>query len=374
LTIVPKIKNYPTNQLAMKVLILSSVLFSASAFVAPRSTAFSSVDKLRYTPMFADVSEENADTATVSVDESTDVAKAELLDLATEFKKQYGVLLIDSNAKESFRKAVEKLESVAELPSDSSPLVGDWTLLCTSSSSTATEKLKIDVEKIPFFNDSPVQDIRNTLNDSFEVVQRIKFGEESNSVDAIDHVIDYKPPNQLSSFLKNVPDAIKDLDINPLKVSDTKVVLKHKAEVEALIPVIKTKLSLEAVVVNVAGESKNLEPSGEDVLGINIPFGEFLNAGSFDTTFLDDSMRISRSKTGPVEQIRVFVKAAEESGDDDEAVDEDDELDDDEIVDDEDDDEVVDEVVDAEVVEEEEESTSDGDDEELPEPPSDIEN
>jgi hypothetical protein len=170
--------------------------------------------------MFAtDVSEENADTATVSVDESTDVAKEELFDLATEFKKQYGVLLIDSNAKESFRKAVEKLESVAELPSDSSPLVGEWTLVCTSSSSTATENIKIDLEKIPFFNDSPVQDIRNTLNDSIEVVQRIKFGEESNSVDAIDHVIDYKPPNQLSSFLKNVPDAIKDLDINPVSAT-----------------------------------------------------------------------------------------------------------------------------------------------------------
>ena len=33
-----------------------------------------------------------------------------------------------------------------------------------------------------------------------------------------------------------------------LKVSDTKVYLKHKAEVEGVVPVIKTKLSLEAVV------------------------------------------------------------------------------------------------------------------------------
>ena len=33
-----------------------------------------------------------------------------------------------------------------------------------------------------------------------------------------------------------------------LKVSDTKVVLKHKAEVEGIVPVIKTKLSLEAIV------------------------------------------------------------------------------------------------------------------------------
>merc|ERR1712025_58039 len=138
----------------------------------------------------------------------------ELLKLATELKDQYGLILIDSNAKDSFRKAVEKLESVGEVSTDSSLLVGDWTLVCSSSSSTATEKIKIDTKKIPFVNEGPIRDIKDTLNDSIEVIQRIKFGEASNSIDAVDHVIDYKPPNQLSSFLKNVPDAVKDLDIN----------------------------------------------------------------------------------------------------------------------------------------------------------------
>jgi hypothetical protein len=61
--------------------------------------------------------------------------------------------------------------------------------------------------------------------------------------------------------------------------------------------------------VNVAGESQVLEPNGSDVLGVNVPFGEYLNAGSFDTTFLDDTVRISRTKTGPVDQIRVFIKS-----------------------------------------------------------------
>lgn len=351
----------------MKLLFLSSLLFSATAFIAPRPPV-SSIAKRSDTSIFtADVS----DVETTSVEETVDVATEELLKLTMDLKDQYGVLLIDSNAKESFRKAVEKLESVAEAPTDSSGLVGDWTLVCSSSSTAASEKLKIDTKKIPFFNEGPVRDIQNTLNDSIEVVQSIKFGEASNSIDAIDHIVAYKPPNQLSSFLKNIPDAIKDLDINPLKVSDTKVVLKHKAEVEGVVPVIKTKLSLEAVVVNVAGVSQNLEPTGEDVLGINIPFGEFLNAGSFDTTFLNDSMRISRSKTGPVDQIRVFVKAeAKMSSDDEEAVDEEDELDDDEIVDDEDDDELADEneegSIDAQIVDED-------DDDEI-EPPSDIEN
>lgn len=306
----------------------------------------------------------------VSVDESISAAKAELLGLASSLKNEYGLILIDSEAKDSFRKAVEKLESVAEVPADSSLLVGDWTLVCSSSSSTATEKIKIDTSKIPFFKEGPVRDIKDTLNDSIEVLQRIKFGEKSNSIDAIDHVIDYKPPNQLSSFLKNVPDAIKNLDINPLKVSETKVVLKHMAEVEGVIPAIKTKLNLQSVVVNVAGESKNLEPNGADVLGINLPFGDLLNAGSFETTFLDESMRISRSKTGPVDQIRVFIKSEIDNGsctdEDDEEQDIDEDLDDDEIVVD-DDGEGSESPIDAEIVDED-------DEEMLPEAPSDIEN
>jgi len=133
--------------------------------------------------------------------------------------------------------------------------------------------------------------------------------------------------------------------------------------------------------VNVAGESKNLDPNGEDVLGINIPFGEFLNAGSFETTYLDDSMRVSRSKTGPTDQIRVFVKIEkkESSEGNEQVVVEEDELDD-EL----DDDEIVDEdelpsaedsgAIDAVIDEKNESSADEEDDEILPEAPSDIEN
>ena len=125
-----------------------------------------------------------------------------------------------------------------------------------------------------------------------------------------------------------------------------------------------TKQNPKTIKVNVAGKSKNLEPTGADVLGINLPFGELLNAGSFETTFLDDSMRVSRSKTGPVDQLRLFVKAETKkntiSSSDDEI-----ETDDDEIVDDDDDDELA---IDAEVV-----GDDDDDDEIVAEAASDIE-
>lgn len=194
----------------MKFLVLSSLLFSASAFVVPRSHTVSS------SALFADVSDENAGTATVDVKQSVDEAKEKLLSVAMDLKDQYGVLLIDSKAKESFADAVKMLESVAEVSSDSKDLVGDWTLVCSSSSSAASERIKIDTSKFPFLNEGPVKDIKSTLNDSIEVTQRIKFGEESNSIDKIDHIVAYKPPSQLSSFVKNLPDAIKNLDINPV--------------------------------------------------------------------------------------------------------------------------------------------------------------
>lgn len=187
----------------------------------------------------------------INLDMSVAIAKEELLELVEELKATYGILLVDKKAQESFKNAVEKLEETAEPPTDTSLLTGNWTLLCTTTT-TKQGITGIDTSKLPFFNEGPLKDIRDTINQSLKVEQKIMAGELSDGVDSIEHVIDYKPPNKLSSVLKsfpaNIPDAIKDLNINPLQVSDSKVVLKHKAEIESVIPVIKTKLVLQSIV------------------------------------------------------------------------------------------------------------------------------
>lgn len=164
--------------------------------------------------------------------------------------------------------------------------------------------------------------VQDAIRKSITVTQRIRSigGDDDqgeNVIDRVDNVIEYTPPTSLRDLL---PDAPIDIEINPLKVSRNKVALVHTAEVESLTPVFRTRIKLQSVVVNIAGTSQYLEPDGADIFGVNVPSltSDFSNSGTFDNTYVDEMLRISRGKAIPGsggndlgfggETLRVFVR------------------------------------------------------------------
>lgn len=229
-------------------------------------------------------------------------AKQELVATAEKLKGKYGVFLTDKEAKSKLLSAVEKLEKEAR--TTNAEFLGDWTLLCTCSS----------VEQPDFFPTSPIRESLARASNKFVKVQQcVRSTEDNGVVDRIDNVIQYETPGELGSVFKDLPEQLSHLKIfNPLKVSKGKVILCHKAEVLETYgdgSLFTTKIKLHSVILNVAGQSTVLEPEGSDVLSLNVPgISDFTNSGTFETTYMDDTVRISRGKLGFVDQLRVFVR------------------------------------------------------------------
>lgn len=239
-------------------------------------------------------------------------AKTFLLDVAERLKEQNGVFIVDPTAQDELQKAVEELEQQTkktESPGQEAYL-GDWTLLCT----VATPKSNFP--KIPVLPNNPIREsIAKASNQYVKVLQRIRSeGNDNKVVTRVDHVIEYQPPDQVGSILAgipNLPEAISSLKLpNPLQVSKSKVVLCHKAQVsDSDSSLFTTKLTLTSVVLNVAGTSTMLDPNGADVWALNIPgVQDVLGRDTFETTYMDDTLRISRTNAGLIDQLRVFVR------------------------------------------------------------------
>merc|ERR1712151_332527 len=214
-----------------------------------------------------------------------------------------GVFVLEPEPKEELQKAVSELEAICGPPSEEfrKSMIGDWKLLCTMNTpkfatSSISSKTKF---KIPDFFKNPVQE---KITESVEVTQRIRCIEDDNYIDRVDNIIEFTPFS-LDDLISSA-----SLNLNPFEVTKTKVTLAHKAEVQSIKPVLRTKIALQSVILTVAGSSQYLDAQGADILGVNLPLGDFLNAGSFDTTYVDEDIRISRGSAGLFDQLRVFVR------------------------------------------------------------------
>mmetsp|Transcript_4251 Transcript_4251/g.8914 ORF Transcript_4251/g.8914 Transcript_4251/m.8914 type:complete len:375 (-) Transcript_4251:462-1586(-) len=310
----------------MKISFVALLLTSANAFTVPQKAARSASLLFSSAPSDVDDStledEEAAAAAPVIID--MDTAKADLLRVAQSLHSQHGLLLVEKAAKSELQTAVEALEaSAASKDPLWSPMgwpdcldvyKGDWTLLC----STVSNRDGYDREQLegnlPSFVVDPLARIRGTIldvsNKYLAVQQKIKSTKDDGVIDRIDHTLELEPPAQLRDVLENLPEQLQTLNINPLAVSKSKLVLIHKADIEDGPSSAATSISLQSIVLNVAGTSRVLDPDGKDLAGINLPsLGDFLNTASFNTTYCDGDLRISRGKLlGQEEFLRVFVR------------------------------------------------------------------
>ena len=202
--------------------------------------------------------------ATVSSD-VVGKAKNRVLSLASNIKEdsKTGVFIADAGVRSDLKRAVADLEAVCGNPTDRERqlMIGDWTLLCTTNSadgrgnddSSGINKKK--GPKLPF--KLPELPFQNKLTKSISVTQRIRCMDEgavgdAKVIDRVDNVIEFTP------FADTVGDllgdglpfaaALKDLTVNPLEVKKSKISLIHKAEVQSVAPVLRTKINLQSYV------------------------------------------------------------------------------------------------------------------------------
>ncbi|GKY90877.1 hypothetical protein MPSEU_000060500 [Mayamaea pseudoterrestris] len=317
----------------MKTLLLVSAILSATTRTVCCFQAAAYPRRSDVSPSLALFSSTTPYTTDVSAAASPKaLAKQQLLSTCERLKSANGVFLVDKSSREKLMRAISDLQRTVTNVSMSRQqqadlLIGDWTLLCTTIVAKNDNALIDSATKIPDFLAEPINKVKSRLsnlsNKYFKVQQRIRTNEMSNHVTRVDHVIEYVPPQSLKELVQgtSVPDVIAKLNLNPLQVSKSKLVLIHKA---SQVPSdgssnsnnISIQLSLQSVVVNVAGTSSMLNPMGQDLAALQIPsiFSDMARGASdsFETVYLDDTLRVSKSRQlgGRLEQWRVFVRQA----------------------------------------------------------------
>lgn len=157
-------------------------------------------------------------------------------------------------------------------------MTGDWTLVCTATvgggdvrrrlgrddsgegkeTTTATKtpvkgwfsnKSKGTARKSSLSrsgSDVPLAPLKEKLQKSVVVTQRVRATSSEDEIDRVDNVVEFTPLDTLGEVLpENLPlgDLFRNVPLNPLGVTNGKVVLIHKAEVESVLPVLRTKIA-----------------------------------------------------------------------------------------------------------------------------------
>lgn len=289
---------------------LTMQLCSFLLLIAPASQAFTIAPRLssKVWPLSSTTIDTEATPATSTPQET-------VLSVAEKYKNEFGLFLVDKAAKLEIAQAVEELEAKTTIETiDPEALLGSWDLVCTMSTSTPG----IDTNRLL---PGPLKEwtdrVSSTANQYVTVQQKIRTDGSNDTVaiDRVDHVISYQPPPVLSEFLEkaNVPkplqSLLRNLDTAASSVSESKLILIHKASLTDELNPKDISLQLQSVVWNVAGNNSTyLDPNGKDITSINLPLSEFLGSGTFTTTYLDDTLRIARGKQGPLEVLRIFTK------------------------------------------------------------------
>lgn len=263
----------------------------------------------------SDVEPPQQDNAVLSFVKSGIVVEArdELVQIATSLASNSptGLFLTLPSDRSKFMRAVARLEALAVPDSSSrfeSDCIGDWTLVATSRKDLLLDPLLTSISSAAGDDNSSfpssLRKLDPKIRNSLRVTQRIRSTREEapDTVDRIDNVIEFD-----NARTKLLPDFL-----NPLQIDKSKLVLIHKARVESSAPVFRIRLALQSIVLNLAGQSRNLDPMGKDVLGLNVnlPFlNEWMvNSGEFETTYVDREVRVSRGTIGFLEETRVFIR------------------------------------------------------------------
>ena len=137
-------------------------------------------------------------------------------------------------------------------------MVGDWSLLVTANVANSDVRRKFgDNKQISLFGKDrsglslfgsqglSLDSLQKTLRKSIEVTQRIRSDSESNGIiNRVDNVIEFSPIDTLRDVIPNESPLafLAELNLNPLQVKKSKVVLIHKADVESVSPLM-TKIA-----------------------------------------------------------------------------------------------------------------------------------